>query len=303
LTSLMVIGLLISFVVYWMATAIYLFSIPGDSAGTEDLNIPSKYHFDVSVRYLMLFQVFGFFWVVAFLGAVFQMTVAGAISCWYFSRSIHGPSYNGSPALQTFVWAFSKSFGSLAFGSLILAIVQFINFLLEQARRNSGKNAILKCIISCIICVFACIQSLVRFVNRFAYVYIGMHGDSFCTAARECFDMISGNGFSVVAVDWLSGLVLFVGQLFGAAVTAGGALGIMNLVGREVAPLTIIIIGILTFIVFGFFSSILQTGIDTVFVCWIEEQNHSNGDEQGLYISPELHRELIKKKQPVHDNN
>lgn len=95
---------------------------------------------------------------------------------------------------------------------------------------------------------------------------------------------------------------MFVGKLFGTAVTAGGALGIMNLVGRQVAPLTIIVIGVLSFVVFGFFASILQTGIDTVFVCWIEEQSGSNGDAQGLYISPELHRELMKKKQP-HENN
>jgi hypothetical protein len=41
------------------------------------------------------------------------MSVAGAISSWYFSRDIHGYSYHGSAALKSLSFALSKSFGSL----------------------------------------------------------------------------------------------------------------------------------------------------------------------------------------------
>jgi hypothetical protein len=41
----------------------------------------------------------------------------------------------GSPALVSFGRALTKSFGSLALGALLLAIVQFLSFLLRQAKR------------------------------------------------------------------------------------------------------------------------------------------------------------------------
>jgi hypothetical protein len=44
-----------------------------------------------------------------------------------------------------------------------------------------------------------------------------MHGDSFCGAARESFNLISRNFFSVAVIDLLGEFVLFVGKLLGTA--------------------------------------------------------------------------------------
>ena len=61
----------------------------------------------------MLYQVFAFFWVLAFLSGVLQVSIAGAISNWYFSRDINGYHYDGSPALLAYRFALTKSFGSI----------------------------------------------------------------------------------------------------------------------------------------------------------------------------------------------
>jgi hypothetical protein len=104
------------------------------------------------------------------------MTVAGAIATWYFSRDVNGYSHNsGSPAFRSLTRSLTKSFGSLALGSLILAIVKFINFILKTAEQKSRvtKNPVASFALKCVSCIFACFQRIVQFINRFAYIHIG----------------------------------------------------------------------------------------------------------------------------------
>lgn len=48
-----------------------------------------------------------------------------------------------------------------------------------------------------------------------------MHGDSFCTSAKNVFNLVSRNMFSAVVVDLLGEFVLFVGKLLGTASSVG----------------------------------------------------------------------------------
>ena len=84
--------------------------------------------------YLVMFYyyVFGTLWVNAFIQAVAVFIIAAACGFWYYNQAgplsqeqrIDSPVFNG-------LWmAVRFYFGSLAFGSLILAIIQFIQFLI-----------------------------------------------------------------------------------------------------------------------------------------------------------------------------
>ncbi|TSK87520.1 Choline transporter-like protein 2 [Bagarius yarrelli] len=88
----------------------------------------SAYH-----KYLILLQfynVFLFFWCANFVTALGQMTLAGAFASYYwaFNKSRDMPA---CPVFASFGRALRYHTGSLAFGSLILAIVQIIRVLLE----------------------------------------------------------------------------------------------------------------------------------------------------------------------------
>jgi hypothetical protein len=88
LAATILVAVLAAFAVFWVASFVYLYSIP-DTTVQLDPRLPPQ--FDQKVRNLMYFNVFGFFWTVAMISAVFQMSVAGAISTWYFSRDASGP--------------------------------------------------------------------------------------------------------------------------------------------------------------------------------------------------------------------
>jgi solute carrier family 44 protein 1 (choline transporter-like protein)/choline transporter-like protein 2/4/5 len=78
--------------------------------------------------------VFGTLWVNALLLAITIFVVAAACAVWYFSRA---PGINlDSPVCAGFWMAFRYHFGSLAFGALIIAIIQFIQFIFEIFVKN-----------------------------------------------------------------------------------------------------------------------------------------------------------------------
>ena len=83
--------------------------------------------------------------------------VAGTVGTWWFS-----PSDSGCGAvIGSLVRSLTTSFGSICFGSLLVAIVQATRALANAARDN--ENQILVCIATCIL---ACIESLLEYFNK-----------------------------------------------------------------------------------------------------------------------------------------
>jgi len=274
----------LGFAAFWVASFVYLWSIP---SSTVDVDMHVVASFNDKVRNLMLYQVFAFLWIVAFLSAVFQHVVAGSIAGWYFARDAMAPRGSRETAFKSLFHALTKSFGSLAFGALVMALLQFANFLLELSKRSNTKNRVLVWLISCLQCILSCITGIVKYINKFAYIYIAMHGYSFCHAARECFDLVSRNMFSAVIMDTIGGFVLFVGKALFTAICTIIAIGVLEAQHR---PLTAVTLGLtigFSFIILHIISHIVGVGVDTVFVCYLEDLELNKG--QNMYISPDVH--------------
>eukprot|EP01118_Nematostelium_gracile_P006339 TRINITY_DN203_c0_g1_i3.p2 TRINITY_DN203_c0_g1~~TRINITY_DN203_c0_g1_i3.p2 ORF type:complete len:436 (-),score=108.89 TRINITY_DN203_c0_g1_i3:37-1344(-) len=213
-TTTIVFGLVVLLFLAWMFTLINLFSIPGKNIDIHIDNVPQ---FNTSIRNLMYYQLFGLFWTVSFLLYLLQFSTSGAIASWYFSR-VDKQSMKGSPAFLSLGHGLSKSFGSIAFGSLVTAIVAFLNFLMAKLEKTTFNNRVVKFATCFVKCCLACITKMVQFINRYAFIHMAMHGGSFCTSARNCFDLISRNMFTAVVVDMLGDLVLYVGRFFCSAI-------------------------------------------------------------------------------------
>lgn len=83
-----------------------------------------------------------------------------ANSCW--SPAIH----------DSFCRATTYSFGSICFGSFLVALVQALRALANMAREHNDMQLLL-CIVECIL---ACIQGIIEYFNQWAYVYVGLYG-------------------------------------------------------------------------------------------------------------------------------
>ena len=101
--------------------------------------------------------------------------------------------------------ATTTSFGSICFGSLIVALIQALRQLANQARQNGDAGA-LACVAECIL---GCIQGIVEYFNKWAYIYVGLYGYSYIEAGKNVFTLFKNRGWDAIIADDLIGNVLF----------------------------------------------------------------------------------------------
>ena len=98
---------------------------------------------------------------------------AGTVSTWWFVPN-EASCCCSRAIMSSTVRATTGSFGSICFGSLLVAIIQTLRALFESMRANDdvdGCAAFLLCLVSCIL---RCIEGLLEYFNKYAYIYVGM---------------------------------------------------------------------------------------------------------------------------------
>ncbi|RVE75590.1 hypothetical protein OJAV_G00000400 [Oryzias javanicus] len=259
-------------------------------------------------RYRIVFQfynLFLFFWCANFVTALGQVTLSGAFASYYwaFKKPNDIPAY---PIFSSLGRALRYHTGSLAFGSLILSLVQVIRVILEYLdhKLKGAQNKFAKFLLSCMKCCFWCLEKCIKFLNRNAYIMIAIYGKNFCTSARDAFFLLMRNVVRVAVLDKVTDFLLFLGKLLIVGIV--GIFSFFFFSGRikaveEAAPsLNYYWVPILTVVVgayliaHGFFS-VYAMCVDTLFLCFCEDLERNDGSsEKPYFMSPELHDILSK---------
>ena len=148
--------------------------------GIQDTLIDCKTENDETVctdpNYGIWFVLFvSFFFTHQVLQNCVHCAVAGVVGSWWFT-----PNSNGccsSAVLGSFVRTMTTSFGSICFGSLLVAIIQAIRQLAEQARQNDEVGQALAC---CIDCILGCLQSLLEYFNKWVSLLLVLYKTAKC---------------------------------------------------------------------------------------------------------------------------
>lgn len=168
-------------------------------------------------NYGFFFLLFiSFFFTHQVLQNCVHTCVAGVVGSWWFK-----PDHNGCCSCAifgSFLRTMTTSFGSICFGSLLVAIIQALRQLAEQARQNDELGQMLAC---CIDCILSCIQAVVEYFNKWAFVYVGVYGYGYCEAGKSVIQLFKDRGWEAVIADDLVGMVLFFLSLLVGLVTAG----------------------------------------------------------------------------------
>ena len=115
----------------------------------------------------------------------------------------------------------TTSFGSICFGSLLVAIVQALRALANQAQAE-GDAGILACIAECIL---ACLASILEYFNKWAFVYVGLYGYGYLEAGKNVMTLFQNRGWEAIIADDLVGNTMFL-----VSVIVGGITGCVGLV-------------------------------------------------------------------------
>uniref|UniRef100_A0A914DSU6 Choline transporter-like protein n=1 Tax=Acrobeloides nanus TaxID=290746 RepID=A0A914DSU6_9BILA len=230
------------------------------------------------ILYLQLYNLLGLFWLTCFVSALSDMTLAGAFAShyWAFDKKKDVPSF---PVLQALGRSVKYHLGSLAFGSLILAIVKLIRVILDflYKKLHAAQNPILRGIYIALKCLFWCLESFLRFLTTNAYIMIAIYGKGFCASARDSFTLLARNIVRTVVLGRVTGFLLFVGK---ALITLGmGTIAFFYFSGRWVidglphfdlyyyfVPVIIVLIG--SYYVCDLFFEVFDMGVDTIFLCF-----------------------------------
>ncbi|TFK75449.1 DUF580-domain-containing protein [Pluteus cervinus] len=163
---------------------------------------------------LIVYELFSFLWTSQVIGNVALSTVAGGpYGTWYY----FGPRDQGqmpkNPTLGAFGRASTVSLGSIAFGSLIVTILETIRILLRAIENNASVDghpveAILAC---CAGLLVGFIENLVEYFNRYAYIQIALFGKSYIPAAKDTWRMFKDRGLTVLVNDSLIGMTMIWG--------------------------------------------------------------------------------------------
>ncbi|XP_041368219.1 choline transporter-like protein 2 isoform X3 [Gigantopelta aegis] len=256
--------------------------------------------------YLQVYNVFMMFWLVNFTIAFGQMTLAGAFSSYYwaFDKSKDIPTF---PLLSAVWRCFRYHLGTLAFGSLIIAIVQLIRLMLEYVdqKLKGSENPVAKFFIKCMKCFFWCLEKFLKFINKNAYIMTAVYGRNFCMAAKDAFFLILRNIVRVVVIDKITDFLLFIGKL--VVVFAMGTAAFFFFDGRipylntytptlnfYLVPIVIVIIG--SFVIVTCFFSVYEMAVDTIFLCFCEDLEKNDGSaDKPYFMNKDLMKVLGKK--------
>uniref|UniRef100_A0A8D3C627 Choline transporter-like protein 2 n=1 Tax=Scophthalmus maximus TaxID=52904 RepID=A0A8D3C627_SCOMX len=261
-------------------------------------------------KYLILFQfynVFLFFWCANFVTALGQVTLSGAFASYYwaFKKPDHIPAY---PIFASLGRALRYHAGSLAFGSLILSVVQVIRVILEylDQKLKGAQNKFAKFLLSCMKCCFWCLEKCIKFLNRNAYIMIAIYGKSFCPSARDAFFLLMRNILRVAVLDKVTDFLLFLGKLLIVGIV--GIFSFFFFSGRIKAvedaapslnyywvPIMTVVVG--SYLIAHGFFSVYAMCVDTLFLCFCEDLERNDGSsDRPYFMSPELHEILSKTK-------
>ncbi|XP_034277341.1 choline transporter-like protein 4 [Pantherophis guttatus] len=263
---------------------------------------------------LQIYNFVGFLWCINFVIALGQCVLAGAFASYYWA--FNKPKDIPACALSSsFLRTLRYHMGSLAFGSLILTIVQLIRMVLEYLdhKLKDSENRVAKFFLCCLKCCFWCLEKFLKFLNRNAYIMIAIYGKNFCASAKNAFNLLMRNVVRVVVLDKVTDLLLFFGKLL--VVGGIGILSFFFFTGRIPTEdprfkspvlnyywLPIMTVVVSAYLIAQGFFSVYNMCVDTLFLCFLEDLERNDGSEEKPYfMSKSLMKILNKKNKAVKD--
>jgi len=247
---------------------------------------------------------FHLLWNVQFWIYFSFLVLSGAVSQWYFTpynEKGEKPRGDGegqlpdSPISASLWRTIRYHLGSVAFASLIIAIIQFIRAVIlyfEQKAKDSGMNETLrKCIFCCVNCIMSCIECCVNQINRNGFVFVAVYGTPFCTSSCNAFAIAWANLGRVAWVTMCGDFLLGIGKVF-ISVCATGICGLIlfsssygnsGSIAISSPAFLLVVIFILAWCIASVFMVVYETCVDTIFMCFLIDEDVNK--QTGRYLA------------------
>jgi len=222
--------------------------------------------------YLFLFLV-SYFFTHQVIKNTMHVTVSGVIGTWWFVPE-EGKGCCSRGIRDSVKRSLTTSFGSICFGSILVAIVEALKQLAHQARANGSDYPFLICIAECIL---GCLESILEYFNTWAFVYVGLYGYGYLDAGKNVMKLFKECGWSAYLTDNLVGIVLGMICFLTGLLTAAFGVGFEAVVdwfegyneveGRVISAIIGMISGV---VLCSIVMSVIDSGVNSVIVLFAE---------------------------------
>lgn len=235
-------------------------------------------------RYIVDWRVavsfFSFLWNNAFLVALGQLIIAGACSMWFFTQR---EEKGKKSVVRASIWiSFRYHLGTLAFGSLVIALVQFVRYALMYLEKQAGaaKNRVIVLALKIVQCCLWCFEKCLKYLNKNAYIQVALMGKGFCTSAKAAFFLIFRNMARFGAVAMLGSIISVIGIIFITVGTSVAGYFLLKALHPEVTPiLPMVAYAVVSYLVAKLYMNVFGMSVDTMLQCFIatEEMGGDSG--------------------------
>mmetsp|Transcript_4910 Transcript_4910/g.12002 ORF Transcript_4910/g.12002 Transcript_4910/m.12002 type:complete len:585 (+) Transcript_4910:122-1876(+) len=256
-------NLIVTFVwsLWWSTAFLATFYVVGDcdAEGYCDKEINGGLVF--------LFLV-SFFWTAQIIKNVVHTTVAGTVGTWWF---VPGEARNFcSVAIQrSYLRSVTTSFGSICFGSLIVAIIQAMREMVRSPRPENQNRRLTDCVVDCI---FHILDRVATYFNKWGFVYVGLYGYGFVEASSKVLSLFQARGWSLIIADYLVDKVLLTVSICVGIIT--GIIGAVLATAMEqdgaVVAAAFVLSTTIGFILCSCLFGLVSSAVNVVIVCFAE---------------------------------
>ena len=250
----------------------------------------------------MFYMLFGFIWITFFLVSCNEFVVIVSAITWYYSDKTV-PDDDGIPGdsevWKGFWWSIRYHAGTLAFGSLLIAIVWTIRsifeYIGEKVSAASGGNFATKCLLGCIRCCLDCFDRFMRFVNQNAYIYCALSNEGFCSSALNAFILVLKNMAKFSFVNAIGGTFMYIAKFCIATINTVICWYIlvkMESVTEVYLPLAICFV--IGYILASIFISVFDASSNTILQCYLVDKDISRQSNlESSHVPPTLAKFLL----------
>ncbi|KAI4171323.1 MAG: hypothetical protein LQ346_008754 [Caloplaca aetnensis] len=222
---------------------------------------------------LVVFVTFAGYWITEWLKNTIHSVVSGVYGSWFFMAGKPGGMPSGATR-GAFRRSMTYSFGSISFGSLVVAIINMVRQAVSIAQRQEAAegNIVAAAAFCCLGCIIALLDWAVQFINRYAFSHIALYGKAYIPAAKDTWAMMKNRGIDALVNDCLIGPVLTMGSIFVAYLCCLLAFLYLEFTdppyneGGTFTPVVMAFAFLIGLQVCQIFMTPIGSGVDTIFV-------------------------------------
>lgn len=294
---------------WWTSVSVALYSLSpsgsrknitlpetGTTAAVDNAQVAVMDQLDgTSTSHLWWFHFFGLLWSVQVIEGISLMTIAGSFCAWYWRDD--KSELGHAPVLAAFFRCMRYHLGTVMFGGLIVAIVQFIRAVLAylQKKLEGDNNPAMKVFLCILQCCFWCMEKILKFINKQAYIQCAMKGTNFCRSAISALTLIFKNAARVGMLAMAVTFVVTLGKIMIMALVGLVSYEYLDSMDDVVNPIAPSLVAVaLAYGVTHNVMGIYDYGTDTIMQCVLEDEDANKGT--GQYFAPPNVAKMLAKK-------